>query len=624
MFEIAGVCVLLVVASPDVDRAVDEALADDENAPFCHDDDYPLTDEEAVWCSDVERLMLRCPKLESACDAPRAVTQGMQGRLSSRSAEESSGKSGERGSGTAEKPERTPAPPIRPERQAPSGLELPTLGPIAELFFWLIIAIGVGLLVYAVSRFLKQERVPEIPEEPEPMDSSTPVAAPVVPLEAGHAPTLAEAAERAARAGDWETAIRLGHRAALSSLHDRELIRLHRSKTHGDYLRQLRAHPPMVRPARSLMACVDGIEFGRQPADESGWRRVSDAMRVLLGTALVLVLAGCARSYPYPTSPSGTRVLERVMVARGSTIDYRQEAFEHLGTSGVGTIVLLRDAVPTEEEWVHLRSWVFDGNQLIVANGAGVPEAAVIEGGGPVRAIEGRFQSISIPGTSRIEAPSRPLILFGVDGDAYAIQEDWGDGRIVVIADDHLFTNIGMLPEGNAAEAVALLEDYYGAVELVDAFFWSGADSPMDIATDPRITPVVLQLLLLVFAILLWRGAHFGRPRADRQATRRAFSEHTEALGAMYERAGASDHALQVYARYAIERLAERMSGSVGDLEPLAKGIAARTGRDERKVLTVLRRAAWAANGNAPEREQAMETLAQLSGIVRQVTGKRR
>jgi hypothetical protein len=116
-----------------------------------------------------------------------------------------------------------------------------------------------------------------------------------------------------------------------------------------------------------------------------------------------------------------------------------------------------------------------------------------------------------------------------------------------------------------------------------------------------RLTPVIAQLLALALLFLVWKGAHFGLPRDPPARNRRAFADHVRALGTIYARAKASEHALGNFSAWAIERLRERFyRGTRSGLSPLAEAIAARTGRSENEVLRVLVEAQSARESSGP------------------------
>jgi len=147
----------------------------------------------------------------------------------------------------------------------------------------------------------------------------------------------------------------------------------------------------------------------------------------------------------------------------------------------------------------------------------------------------------------------------------------------------------------------SFLYDLGHEVEICDIWTGAGAGSPLDSMRKARLTPVIAQLLALALLFLVWKGAHFGLPRDPPARNRRAFADHVRALGNIYARAKASEHALGNFSAWAIERLRERFyRGTRSGLSPLAEAIAARTGRSENEVLRVLVEAQSARESSGP------------------------
>jgi hypothetical protein len=138
-------------------------------------------------------------------------------------------------------------------------------------------------------------------------------------------------------------------------------------------------------------------------------------------------------------------------------------------------------------------------------------------------------------------------------------------------------------------------------IEICDAWTGAGAQTPIESLQQARLTPVVVQLFVLLGLLLLWKGRAFARLRDPPSEARRAFADHARALGLAYGRSRASRHVAGLYAVWALERLRERVhrSGRQG-LIPLAEAIAQRTGRPEGEVMGVLVEATSAREEAAP------------------------
>ena len=90
---------VVAAMSPSKSNAehLDAILAESPPA-FCRSESYPLTTEEAAWCSDPAALASRCPGFEAVCrSGKRARLSGLPGRFSGREYREG-GSSGDRSS----------------------------------------------------------------------------------------------------------------------------------------------------------------------------------------------------------------------------------------------------------------------------------------------------------------------------------------------------------------------------------------------------------------------------------------------------------------------------------------------------------------------------------------------
>lgn len=162
--------------------------------------------------------------------------------------------------------------------------------------------------------------------------------------------------------------------------------------------------------------------------------------------------------------------------------------------------------------------------------------------------------------------------------------------------------------------------DDRGTVRVVDTWTAYGADTPLEALGNTAITPIVVQLLVLLALLYLWRGIAFGRLRDPKPPSRRAFADHVRALGNQYAKLRASDYVLAAYGSWCIERLRSRVpGGNAMELAELARELAARTGADAQSILHVLSTAGSPeAVGRLPKRAQLQlrRELGRLLGLV--------
>ncbi|MBL8743346.1 MAG: hypothetical protein JNK04_19680, partial [Myxococcales bacterium] len=311
-------------------------------------------------------------------------------------------------------------------------------------------------------------------------------------------------------------------------------------------------------------------------------------------------------------------------------------------------IVLMPGAKVDRDQWKALRAWVRDGGTLILAGHR--PElskdfridVAASAGPGPIRPVSGSVydaygHELALPYVSQLTGtPARWETILTRGKETYALlnggSDAVGEGRIIVFADDRLFSNLAMALGDNASYLTTLLK----RCDVKELEFWDsirgssgggsgsgsgddsdggedgegqgqgsgsgeGAENPIDSLKNARLLPIMLQLLALVLLFVLWRGTRFGTPRDPKEESRRAFADHTRALGMTYARANASRHASGLFSVWAIDRLRERLLGGArGSLSQLAEAIAQRTGRPMGEVMQVLMEATGARDEVAP------------------------
>ncbi|MFT5431876.1 MAG: hypothetical protein ACI9OJ_002574 [Myxococcota bacterium] len=448
---------------------------------------------------------------------------------------------------------------------------------------------------------------------------------------------LWQAAEAAAARGEHDDALTLGHQAVLSALHTAGHVRIHRSKTNGEYLRQLREQPELRKDVRELVRSVEEVQFGELPADAGRWSRYADGARTLLTrlSAVLLVLGlgiaepGCdSTTYNWGSSPSGVSVLMELGNRTATPMRYREAPLTELSFQAASSpyyLLLLRDSVPNAREWNAISTWVDAGGVLVDASGVDanpIVDATISSAAG--EPISHFVYLMDAP--TRIMLPSHGMVstdtydagvvLEHADG-AHALSFTVGNGQVVVVSDDLLFTNASMMISDNARVALAMFDDFESEVrvDVVDAFFWEGADSPAGSAASSEMTPLLGHILVALLLFALWRGIHFGRPREQQSQGRRAWSEHVEALGRQYARANDPGHALELYSRWALDVLGARASGAVEVRRATAR-IAAATDHEMEHVDQVLSLARKAALGDGPTGDAALSALDSLSQLV--------
>lgn len=584
------------------------AVLEDTKYAFCHDAQYPLTDDEDAWCPLVERYgAAHCPGLATACKGPRAVEVGT-GRLSSRKvADESEGETKQK-RGEGEGPSRSREGP-RPE---PEEIELPQLGGLAQVLFWLIIGVAVVLVAVSIVRnVVRHDRPdpdtdradsPEGDEDPEARAAATRAMETDVDR-------LLALAQRAAEQGAYGEAVDFTHAALLRRLDHEGLIRLHASRTNGEYIRELGANATLLQPVRDALRRIDRAQFGPDDPRRSVYDEIRERVTAIVKTvgpmALLIVAAfgstlACdapaSTRYPWSTSPSGTEALFEVLRGEGMAVSYRTESLASLDPEEPDDdpiIVMLGGVSATAEEWEATRAWVHAGGHLVLA-GAEVPPWVDVAYTWKPEPDPGALEydvpfAITPPGES-LHVPAGHHAGLNEVGNDYIASFELGFGGVTVLADDHLFTNAALAFEGNPETVVLLLQSFEtNEVQFVDAWSSVGADSPADSISHTHLTAAIVQLLVLILALYLWRGARFGLGRDPSRQSRRAFVQHAVAMGRQYEKARAATFASGLFATWVLERLRNRFSSAASaGLLGLAQEVARVSDRDETDVMRLL------------------------------------
>jgi hypothetical protein len=597
----------------------EEVLAQ-EKYRFCHEARYPLFEEERAWCPLAGDPSERCPQLPAACEAKVDPKQ----RIDWAWGGDGSGKPkpGEPGDGDG----REEAP-RKWTFEWPEGLSI-----IGKLLFFALIVVGSAALIWVVVRNLRDDRLPETELPPEAVAVVEDQALDRV-VETDVDRLLARARACAGR-GEFDEAVELAYAALLRRLEGTGHIDMHESLTNGDYVRALRQHPDLAQQVRQVVRDVERVQFGAAPASAGLFESVLQRVLPLVGraAALLLLLLSSTTLMGCPgdggdgsgsmsrggTSPSGSRGVVELLAGRGIQAGYRTDPLRAVDDT-TGVLIMLPGGREEPEDWEAVFAWVEDGGMLIVAGAS--PPAEVLDvswhhdaGNEPKLIPTGEYSyllgdfdvRVPIAGAVKLEDPR-----FSTDAtitrdpwssnDAhYGLSIPHGEGEVLVLADAQLFTNISLTVGDNPELLVRLLQ-YRGKVEISDPLTGAGSQTPLEALHRARLTPLMVQLLVLLILFVLWKGTAFGKPREPAEHRRRSFADHVSALGTQYARANASQHALGAYSAWALERLRERVPrGRRRGMDELAAELAARSGRSALDVAGLLHEAQAASDMVAP------------------------
>ncbi len=558
--------------------------------------------------------------------------------------------------------EQQPATPP-PKEEPPSGLReamRKIFGAVASVLVWLMIpALIVAILYPLITAILRARRDKDLSEKsPEDKSSEKPATAEDELLSEDDAALLLRRAEGHVQKGNLEAALFTYLNAALRALDQRGAIRIARYRTNGEYVR-LCAEAPAKAPLFAIVRSVDRVQFGGAAATAdmvseaaaratalvrgpqvapAGHAALAGPFVVLLLLAMAPLLAGCGRHFPgyggRGADPAGREILSDLLHRQGITVGPLGSSLASIplpeADDGKPSPAVLVDVdrvsleTPTEE---HLMEWVRAGGFLILAGNpsdwpddvGGISENAasneiVVSFFDRRNFIREQRVKLLRPAAVRFKDARRGVLAETGDGKIYAVQETLGKGQVVAIASSDLLTNAQLAVPENAVAVVALLQ-YLDRKELLLASEEDGISPPSNPIVALERAGLGLALYhalaatLLLFAAV---GVRLARARPSPPALRRAFTEHIEATGAFYHRKRAATHALSAYARYAEERIRQRLPRGGQDI---GAWLAQRSGVSAEECAQIWKRATSTHAFTAPQGDELL-VLKRLSAIV--------
>lgn len=605
---------------------------------FCHEPDYPLTPAEKEWCTlGAAENKKVCPSFREVCSNDASAKQL--------------------------------------ELREPFSIKLPELGLPVRVLLWALLGVGLAVLIFALVRhFLDHKPKDAVVTAQAATSAEDEAAAAFARQVETDVQRLLERARGEAAAGDFRAAIGDAYAALLRRLEGAGLVRVEPDQTNGDYLRKVRGERrDLAARMAEVVAAVEVAQFGDEPPSrerfEGVWTRVTSLLAERLGPALLILgLLGSGCGHPradWEHSPSGRAGIVAYLGKRGFDVHERLLTVAKIADSKAHQLVLLPGAQMGDEEWTAVRAWTVAGNSLVIAGGSrALPDwigARVVEKGGgksesavAVGAAASRWgaMGVRVPGAAHVEPGTGSEVVLARKQGAYAVErwlraeEDAEDdeeaeeategdvedafanasnpgSRVLVLADDYLFRNAGLLVADNANALEALLRDGGTSVELAGDLTGLVSSNPVESVKRGRLGPALLQLAAFLLLFFVCKGARFGRPVHTQTIHRREFTEHVRALGLHYARARADRHALGCWGGYATDRLRERCGLQVDrSLSGLAEAVATRTGRPVGEVMRALLEARDAKAGEPAEKGvRDLDTIVLLCKLLEETGG---
>ena len=200
------------------------------------------------------------------------------------------------------------------------------------------------------------------------------------------------------------------------------------------------------------------------------------------------------------------------------------------------------------------------------------------------------------------------------DGSTHAAWMPHGHGHVLSLASDELLTNAAVSRGSNAGALVALFARA-GAEPLSVADESDGVappSSPLSALSRAGLGLALSHGLLAALLLFAAAGARLTRATPSPPPPSRPFSDHVEAVGALYARADAAPVALAAYARFAEERIRARSLRRAVDVPTLLTAHAGLPPDVAARLWARAVAAATSTSGTAAERGDELAVLEDL------------
>jgi hypothetical protein len=394
--------------------------------------------------------------------------------------------------------------------------------------------------------------------------------------------------------------------------------------------------PATTRPAGPPVVLGDGTTVRSRAG--SRWRR----LRWLVAVLAVLVIGVLATVLPAPTRSStplapdnprddGARALAEVLGDQGVAVDYVRTSAEAVDAAGAGSTLLvtsdwllsgaqvsalagtdadlvlldpttlLREAVPDLDT-----GWSGTGTPSALQASCTDPDAAA------AGTITGDGAGVLPRGTVDAGAPASTTLCFplpGTDPQAYLYSVTEAEGRrVTVLGDADLITNAQVAQDGNAALALRALGRHEHLVWYVPSATDLGDDGQAAPGLGDLLPPAarlaLVQALVVVAALALWRGRRLGRVVTEALPVVVRAAETTRGRARFYRASRSYGHAAASLRAGTADRCARRLGLPRSAAAPeVVAAIARATRRDEGDVADLL-------YGPPPTSDAGLEHLA--------------
>lgn len=338
---------------------------------------------------------------------------------------------------------------------------------------------------------------------------------------------------------------------------------------------------------------------------------------LVLAVALVALVQGGPRSSdpldPDNPAPQGAQALARVLADEGVDVTVARgvDELEDAEVDGATTVVVTRPDLLGASTVDRLLLTSRRAPRLVVAGaGPGVTDVLGIATPSRVGVGDGRAAACDDPLVGDLTVEVDEALAYpgsGCFGGSEGALLSEGPGNLLLLGADEALTNEQVTRADNAALALRLLGQEERLVWYVPELTDLSGDDGVGLRTlvPTWIGPGLFLLVLVVGALMLWRGRRLGPLAVEPLPVVVTAAETTRSQGRLYRRSGDRGHAAAALRAATRTRIAERLAlGSAVAPADLVRAVADRTGRPEHDVHQLL------ASGSTPDHDRDLIALA--------------
>ncbi len=291
--------------------------------------------------------------------------------------------------------------------------------------------------------------------------------------------------------------------------------------------------------------------------------------------------------------------------------------------------------IPSDQEWSQLLDWVSYGGRLVYATAADsdplvIPQLAISTEAEGSEGTSSESPVFEMPDVVTELASSKeeyawreeweiigeeiePLLSYS--GSVQVARRHWGEGTVVVISGDSIFTNQYLAFGQNSLLAWRIIEAAGGDGELIIDEYLNDSGTPkmVQILVQMPIRPLTL-MLIAVICLYFWKQSHrFGPYLPESIVARRNIVDHTDMMGNLLFTSREGSYSLKLYLRQLVQELGlkKHRGRERAVLEPIAR----RMNVPVEDLVRLFKDSALAARSGTCDTKQAANYIQNLSRV---------